>query len=56
MTKPLMVDAREEDGIDVVRAEPERWVFTPRRQWRTFWNAGETPREILRFGLLFSAL
>ena len=23
------------------------WVFKPRKQWHTFWNAGETPCEII---------
>jgi hypothetical protein len=26
-------------------AEPGTWVFKPRPQWHTFWNAGETPCE-----------
>lgn len=34
-------------GDDVVTAEPGTWVFKPRGQWHTFWNAGETPCEII---------
>ena len=34
-------------GDDVVTAEPGTWVFKPRDQWHTFWNAGETPCEII---------
>jgi mannose-6-phosphate isomerase-like protein (cupin superfamily) len=34
-------------GDDVVEAEPGTWVFKPRRQWHTFWNAGDTPCEII---------
>ena len=34
-------------GDDVVTAEPGTWVFKPRQQWHTFWNAGETPCEII---------
>ena len=34
-------------GDDVVTAEAGTWVFKPRRQWHTFWNAGETPCEII---------
>ena len=34
-------------GDDVVTAEPGTWVFKPRHQWHTFWNAGETPCEII---------
>ena len=34
-------------GDDVVTAEPGTWVFKPRRQWHTFWNAGEEPCEII---------
>jgi mannose-6-phosphate isomerase-like protein (cupin superfamily) len=41
-------------GDDVVKAEPGTWVFKPRGQWHTFWNAGDTPCEnnlCARFGL-----
>ena len=31
---------------DVV-AGPGTWVFKPRHQWHTFWNAGDTPCEII---------
>jgi mannose-6-phosphate isomerase-like protein (cupin superfamily) len=34
-------------GDDVVIAEPGNWVFKPRGQWHTFWNAGDTPCEII---------
>jgi mannose-6-phosphate isomerase-like protein (cupin superfamily) len=34
-------------GDEVVTAEPGTWVFKPRNQWHTFWNAGETPCEII---------
>ena len=32
---------------DVVTAEPGTWVFKPRGQWHTFWNAGDIPCEII---------
>jgi mannose-6-phosphate isomerase-like protein (cupin superfamily) len=34
-------------GDDVVVAGPGTWVFKPRHQWHTFWNAGEEPCEII---------
>ena len=34
-------------GDDVVMAERGTWVFKPRHQWHTFWNAGEEPCEII---------
>ncbi|MDX6485417.1 MAG: hypothetical protein QOF43_570 [Gaiellaceae bacterium] len=34
-------------GDEVVIAEPGTWVFKPRNQWHTFWNAGDTPCEII---------
>jgi len=34
-------------GEEVVTAEPGTWVFKPRNQWHTFWNAGDTPCEII---------
>ena len=34
-------------GEDVVTAEPGTWVFKPRGQWHTFWNAGDTVCEII---------
>jgi mannose-6-phosphate isomerase-like protein (cupin superfamily) len=34
-------------GDDVVRAEPGAWVFKPRGQWHTFWNAGDALCEII---------
>jgi mannose-6-phosphate isomerase-like protein (cupin superfamily) len=34
-------------GDDVVKAEPGTWVFRPRGQWHTFWNAGDAPCEIV---------
>lgn len=30
-------------GEDVVTAGPGTWVFKPRGQWHTFWNAGDDP-------------
>jgi mannose-6-phosphate isomerase-like protein (cupin superfamily) len=34
-------------GDEVVTAAPGTWVFKPRDQWHTFWNAGDTPCEII---------
>jgi mannose-6-phosphate isomerase-like protein (cupin superfamily) len=34
-------------GDDVVTATTGTWVFKPRRQWHTFWNAGDEPCEII---------
>jgi mannose-6-phosphate isomerase-like protein (cupin superfamily) len=34
-------------GDEVVTAGPATWVFKPRDQWHTFWNAGDTPCEII---------
>ena len=34
-------------GDTVVTAGPGTWVFKPRNQWHTFWNAGDTPCEII---------
>ncbi len=34
-------------GEQVVTAGPGTWVFKPRGQWHTFWNAGDTPCEII---------
>ena len=34
-------------GEDVVTATPGTWVFKPRHQWHTFWNAGDVPCEII---------
>ena len=34
-------------GDEVVTAEPGTWVFKPRGQWHTFWNAGDTPCHII---------
>jgi len=34
-------------GEEVVTAEAGCWVFKPRGQWHTFWNAGDTPCHIL---------
>ena len=34
-------------GDDVVTADAGTWVFKRRKQWDTFWNAGETPCEII---------
>lgn len=32
---------------EVVTAEAGSWVFKPRHQWHTFWNAGDTECEII---------
>ena len=34
-------------GDEVVTAGPGTWVFKPRGQWHTFWNAGDTPCQII---------
>jgi mannose-6-phosphate isomerase-like protein (cupin superfamily) len=34
-------------GDDVVFADVGDFVFKPREQWHTFWNAGDTPCRIL---------
>lgn len=34
-------------GDEVVTAGPGSWVFKPRGQWHTFWNAGDTPCHII---------
>jgi len=34
-------------GEKVVIAETGAWVIKPRNQWHTFWNAGDTPCEII---------
>ena len=34
-------------GEGVVIAKPGTWVFKPRGQWHTFWNAGNAPCEII---------
>jgi len=34
-------------GDTVVTAGPGTWVFKPRGQWHTFWNAGDTPCSIV---------
>jgi mannose-6-phosphate isomerase-like protein (cupin superfamily) len=34
-------------GDEVVMAEAGLWVFKPRGQWHTFWNAGDTACEII---------
>lgn len=34
-------------GDAIVHAGPGDLVFKPRRQWHTFWNAGDTPCRIL---------
>lgn len=34
-------------GEEVVTAAPGTWVFKPRGQWHTFWNAGDTPCHII---------
>ena len=34
-------------GDEVVEAEAGSWVFKPRGQWHTFWNAGDTPCHLI---------
>jgi mannose-6-phosphate isomerase-like protein (cupin superfamily) len=34
-------------GDEVVYAQPGSWVFKPRGQWHTFWNAGDEGCEIV---------
>ncbi len=34
-------------GDQVVEATPGTWVFKPRDQWHTFWNAGDEPCRII---------
>jgi mannose-6-phosphate isomerase-like protein (cupin superfamily) len=34
-------------GEEVVTAGVGTWVFKPRDQWHTFWNAGDEPCEII---------
>jgi quercetin dioxygenase-like cupin family protein len=34
-------------GEDVVIASVGTWVFKPRGQWHTFWNASDSPCEII---------
>lgn len=34
-------------GDDVVEAGPGAWVYKPRGQWHTFWNAGDEPCHII---------
>jgi mannose-6-phosphate isomerase-like protein (cupin superfamily) len=34
-------------GDAVVTGGPGTWVSKPRHQWHTFWNAGDTPCEII---------
>ncbi len=34
-------------GDEVLTAGPGTWVYKPRDQWHTFWNAGDTPCEII---------
>jgi mannose-6-phosphate isomerase-like protein (cupin superfamily) len=34
-------------GDEVVTAGRGTWVFKPRDQWHTFWNAGDSPCEII---------
>jgi mannose-6-phosphate isomerase-like protein (cupin superfamily) len=34
-------------GNEVITAPAGTWVRKPRLQWHTFWNAGETPCEII---------
>jgi len=34
-------------GEEVVEAGPGTWVYKPREQWHTFWNAGDTQCTII---------
>jgi mannose-6-phosphate isomerase-like protein (cupin superfamily) len=34
-------------GDEVLEASPSTWVFKPRGEWHTFWNAGNTPCRIV---------
>ena len=34
-------------GEDVLEAGPGTWVYKPRGQWHTFWNAGDEPCLII---------
>ncbi len=34
-------------GDEVVHAEKGTLIFKPRRQWHTFWNAGDSPCRVL---------
>ncbi|MER8388022.1 cupin domain-containing protein [Mesorhizobium sp. M1380] len=34
-------------GENVVTAGPGTWLFKPRGEWHTFWNAGDTQCEII---------
>ncbi len=34
-------------GDEVVTAGPGTWVFKPRHQWHTFWNAADAPARLL---------
>jgi len=34
-------------GDDVVTSGPGTWVFKPRHQWHTFWNAGDSRCEFI---------
>ena len=34
-------------GDDVLEAGPGTWVYKPRGQWHTFWNAGDDPCHII---------
>ena len=34
-------------GDEVLTAGPGTWVYKPRGQWHTFWNAGDTPCHII---------
>ena len=34
-------------GDEVIEAGPGQFVFKPRNQWHTFWNAGDEPCRIL---------
>ena len=34
-------------GDSVTTAGPGTWVYKPRGQWHTFWNAGDTPCHII---------
>jgi mannose-6-phosphate isomerase-like protein (cupin superfamily) len=34
-------------GDEILEADPGSWVFKPRGEWHTFWNAGDEPCRII---------
>jgi Uncharacterized conserved protein, contains double-stranded beta-helix domain len=60
LAAPLHIHTREDEysfvlegkvgallGDEVVIGEPGDLIFKPRKQWHTFWNAGDEPARIL---------